>query len=914
MDQQPAPTTCTPAHISYSRSYFAQFYEHRRTLGWLVACLSLLVSSASIAKGQLPADRSTTTYLEELEQRQLFGSIIRHCELKFSESDVPDGLKSQLAARWIRSLTLQTLNLEPQAAALVWPQVRSTATRLVAETQFFPQHSLVRFQACSIGLGEARLASLYPATSDDRSQLREKGIEAARQAHHELRLFHQDIMQRAPGVPERANNTVPYPELTREQLYSLARDVQFQMLAALSVRARFYEDKDLASRIDTSREILEIAATLQPIVSNESILWWETQHQALEALRGLKDWKNWEVKWQNSPLALAPEQVLGKLTSARLEALLDQANYTESLEQANDFFVLLKKRDAESLRKVANTADLTEVTAWPEFDLARARLYLMLAIEADRLASEKSGERVDVARLGAEAQILEFSRFVAKQHGSFWSGELNRRLLSGLGTVATGNSNTVSVLLIRQMITEGNWEVARELFQTGVQQAIATANAELAIDLAVLVAGTAKQISPQAWMVEQIEAATLGFPKHPKAAVTHHYANIIAGKLAETQPAYQPNALDVWQRHTSTWPTEESTNRIRLNIAAFFAKQQNYEMAATELLAISADSPAFSTAIGQLVGVLSSVVLDSKLEGTERRQRIERWVQTIRPKLQEDNQWLRQWTLDSKRLALLLVQLQLESQDPQAAWIGTLLRIVEQQAPELNANLRSRFATVAALFEYHQVSGGTQALDRVTELGAEIAAVDLLWLAQSLEQRLPKLGLLGELELAGNNSNRSGMFRRAATLQLAVINSLRTHHTDVANNHSTWLVQQRITALLYSDRIAEAIEDAQKAAEGHEKSLPQQQWLGYCLARSNHPADATAAVIQWRKVGFLTQKNSDAWFESKYYLADSQRRTGKKTEAASVLQFLKLTEAQAWQNSPYRDQLDRLLKSIAISP
>ena len=881
---------------------------------FLLLFLFLLTWSGGSANGQLPADRSATAYLEELEQQQLFGSIIRHCEQKFSEPDVPSGLKSELAARWIRSLTLRTLNLEPQAAASVWPEVRATAARLVAETQFFPQHSLVRFQAGLIGLGEARLASLSPAISAERTELRAKGIEAARQAYRDLQSFHQEIMQRAPGVPERATTNDTYPELTRQQLYALARDVEYQMLLALAVRTRFYADNDSASRLDTAQQVLELASTLQPKVSNESILWWETQYQVLEALRGLKDWGNWDIKWQNSPLALAPEQVLGKLTSSRIEMLLDQANYREALSQANDFFVLLQKRDPTSLREVKNTADLSRVTAWPEFDLVRARLYLLLAIEADRLASEKAGERVDVARVGAEAQTLEFSRYVGKQHGSFWSGELNRRLLSGSAAVATDRTAPVSVLLIRQLMTEGQWEQVRDLIRTGVQQAIQSENVVLAMDLATLVAGIPTQIPPQPWMVEQIESVALGFPQHPRAAGTHHYANIIANKLAETQPSYRTNALAVWQRHATTWPTAETAHKIRLQIAAHFSKQEDYESAATTLLAVALDSPSHPLASRQLVGVMSSLLLDKKLDAATRADVAQRWVKEIRPLLQEDGQWLTPATVGSNRLAVVLIQLQLETTDAQASWIGPLIQLIEQQANDLDASLRSQLATVAALAEYHQVSGGTQAMERLAELGSAVAVADLVWLAQALERRLPKLGLMGELELAGNTANRSGMVRRAAALQLAVVESLKTHHPQAVEKYRGWLLQQEITALLYSERIAEAITAARSAAENNDKSLAHQQWLGYSLARSNHPEDSAAAVDQWRKIGFLTQKNSDPWFESRYYLAESQRRLGQKQEAAKLLKFLKATEGQAWENSPFRDQLDRLLKSIAATP
>ncbi|MBL8890617.1 MAG: hypothetical protein JNL67_11625 [Planctomycetaceae bacterium] len=880
-------------------------------------CFCLLpFASTGRVLAQLPADRSTNVYLEELEKQQLFGSVIRHCEMQMTVSSVPAGLKSQLAARWIRCLTLQTLALEPSAAAEVWPQVKETANRLVAETQLYPQSSLVRFQAALIGLGEARLASLYPATSTERAPLRERGVEAARQSLNDLRTLNDELLRLAPSLPQRSPANEPFPELNREQMYALARDVEFQSLAAMSVRARFYSENEQASRLDTGQQIIERAAELQPKMSNESLLWWETQYLALEALRNLQEWSQWNVKWQNSPLPLAPQQVLGKLTAARLEALLDQGSrksppdFTESLAQANDFFVLLQKRDPQSLLEVKNTADLTHATAWPEFDVARARLYLLLATEADRVASEKSGEKIEVASLGAESQILEFSREVAKQHGSYWSGELIRRLMSRSSPNGAAAA-AVSPLLVRQMITDGDWGQVRDLVQTGVRQAVEAKNPDRAFELATLVAGVPKVIGPQAWMIEQIEATALGFPEHPEAAKTHHFANVIASLLAQSQAEYQASAMEVWKRHRTTWPQTESAHKVRLLLAEALRKEGQADLAAIELLEVPASSVSFPAAIKQLTGAIHGLLYDSKLNASQRVDVADHWVKLIRPKLQANGQWLPQWTSDTKLLALLAIQLQLEAQDRQAAWISSLLKIVEPQSPDIDESVRSRFAVVATLVEYEQIAGGTTSLDQLSQLGIQITASDLVWLARALELRLPRLGLVGELELAQAGPNRAGLARRAATIQATVIAQIEAHYPQVADNNRDWLSLQKMASLTFSDRISDAIEIAKTVAGNNDKSLPHQQWLGYCLIRSNHPEDSAAAKRQWRKIGFLTQKNSDDWFEAKYYLAESQRRLGEKDEAAKLLQFVKLTEPQAWQQTPHHAQLERLLKSLA---
>lgn len=882
--------------------------------GALCLCgLLTLVPLAGLAThcwAQLPVDRSATAHLEQLEQRQLYGSIVRYCESRFNQTELPAGWRSQLAARWIRALTLQTLNLEPAAAASVWPEIRAKSQQLIAETRFFPQHFLVRFQAALIGLGEARLASLLPEVSATRGELREQGVAAARDALQQLRTLQQEILQFATTVPERTPpNATAFPELTREQLYALARDVEYQTLAAMAVRARFYGSADLASRLDTAQQMIDLATTLQPKVSNESLLWWETQYLALEALRALQDWPRWQVKWDNAPLTLAPAPVLGKMVAARLESLLDRQAMTEAVAQANDFYRLLQTRDAAGLGTIQNAGDLSDATAWPEFDVARARMYFLLAVDADRVASQSTGEMVTATRLAAESQVLDFSRAVSRQHGGFWSGDLTRRLLGSVTNTPATTAN-ISPLLLRQLISDAQWDQVQDLTQVGIAQAQASGNADLALELATLVAGTARLLEPRLWMVERIEAATLPHAAHPRAAAVHHYANILAAKLPRRDDQAVPESLAVWQRHVQTWPNVETAYQIRLQIAVALEQRQQADAAATVLLEIPPDSPSYPNASALLEPVLATDLAATGSDVARRAARAQYWVDTLRPRLQANGQWLTQWTAPSQSLALLLVQLQLESPDPQAAWIATLLRLIEQRGPTLDTALSSRLLVVSVLAEYHQAAAGQTALEALQKPSSPIQEGDYRWLAQALARRLPPLGLRGESEL-GRSAARAGMVRRAAQLQLVVTQAWETEYPDAVTSLGDWLALQKINALNFLERTPEALALARPAATAHERSLPHQQWLGYTLSRSNHPEDTAAAERQWRKIGFLTAKNSDDWFEAKYYLADAQRRLGKSDDARRLLQFVKQTENDAWQKCPHRDQLERLLKSIS---
>jgi hypothetical protein len=588
--------------------------------------------------------------------------------------------------------------------------------------------------------------------------------------------------------------------------------------------------------------------------------------------------------------------------------LLDRQQFPAALRQAEDFLVLLRKRDPSGLNEIRSMADLERSTAWPEFDVVRGRLFLALAVEADRLATESQGQVSTLARTGAEAQILEFSRKIAAQHGGYWSGELNRRLLGGVTAGAT--QGPVSLLLIRQSMADGQWEQVRALVRTGVQQAADSGNAPLAMELSTLVAGAARAVTPDGWMVQEIEAATLVFPQHSAAAQNHYYAAILAAQIAKRDPSFQGVAQDVWQRHVSMWPTAETAHKVRLQMAAALQQEQQWEAAAERLLEVDTASGAFPVAVQQLGEAITAMLFAPSQEPAQRAALAAAWAARIRPKLQANGGWIGQWSRELQHLALILIQLQLESPDPQAGWIGGLLSTIQQRAPDLDEGLKSRFLCVDVAAEYHRPAGETVSLERVIAQPDAIAQSDFLWLIQTMSHRLPKLGLAGELE-SSLTANRSGMIRRAAVVQVAAIEGLQQVYPTARDQYADWLTLQRLTALLCLERLPEALELALAVAQQHPKSLAHQQWLGYALSRSNNPADLAAAEQRWRMIGFLTGEGSEPWFEAKYYLADAFRRQGQTKEASDLLRFMKLTQSRAWETSIYRDRLERLLKSVS---
>lgn len=865
----------------------------------------LSVPAPSAAFAQLPADRSELAFLDELERRQWFGPVIRHCQRHFSDESLPPGYRSHLAARWIRSLTLATLNAEDSTDADPWEPVRQVAQRLSAETRFFPQHALVRFQASLIGLAEARLSSLLPGNGQSIEIARQRGLAAVRDALEELRQLQLELEQKAAAASPRSNNKNDFPEFSREQLQALSRDVEYQILAALAIRSRFYNASESASRDDTSLQILELGGRLQPRLSNESTLWWETQAQMLEAYRGLQEWNAWQVKWDNGPLGLAPNETLGKVTAARLEMLLDQENLPATLRQAEDFFVLLKTRDPEAIGDVAQISDLDHVTAWPEWDLARARLFLELAAAADRQAGN-TGDRPDSARWGAEAQILEFSRAVGQRHGGYWSGELTRRLLGR--SANNDQAAPVSLLLIRQRISDGQWEEVQTLTLRGIQQASAADNPDLANELAVLVAGMGRLIPPQAWMVRAIESATLTFPTHPQSGRNHYFACILAGQILKQDPSYQNEAVTVWQSHIGTWPKLPTADKTRRQLAAIFLNGQQFEEAANALNAIDLDSPEFAAAVPLLQTVFERYLGLPDLLADDATAIAEHWAQTLKLRLEEDGQWIGQWTLPRKQLALLAIQLQLQSSRPKTPWISPLLQIISERLPDLDPPLKSRTTAITLLHEFQQDTAVTPTLEALKQGQATILPADGWWLLNTLSRELPpwNLALLSSTPPAAAG-NRSGRLRLAAEIQLSLLEKLPS---PASAPEQAWATQQRIQALLHLERIPEALAAAQKAAADQPRSLPHQQWLGYCLSRSNDPADAADAERQWRKIGFLTREGTTAWVEAKYFLADAQRRGGDNQSAEKLLRYFKATQPQTWESSEFRGQLERLLQSV----
>ena len=874
----------------------------------LVGCFFVFCSvSPALLHSQLPADRSEGAFLDALERRQLFQTIAWHCEDKFQTLKGADGRRSQLASRWIRAKTLAALNADALERDSAWAEVRSLSQKLNAESRFFPQHFLVRFQSAVIGLAEARLWNLTSGSSSAGQVNREKGLTAIRQSLAQLQLLEREILNAVPKASNKTNTDDPYDQLSRSQLQALSRDVEFQVLVSLGIRAQLYgagQDAQ-ASRLDTYQQIAEQAQGLQPKIPTDSLLWWQAQQLALEALRNLDQWDQWDAKWENAVIGDAPDEALGNMAAARIDMLLDRKNWVKAKTEAGQFFKLIEIRDSASISELRAVDDLRAASAWPEFDIARSRIVMALAAQDD----ESVGNGSNRNRLAAESAVLEFSKKVAKKHGLYWAAELSRRLL---GTDSARQVGTqVSLLLLRDKIAGQKWTEVRELIDNGVQQAVASKNQSLAFDLAKLTAATARAAGPADWMVTQIETATIAFSDAPEADQLHHYANVLAALITNKDNGNLERQLAVWQRHVQNWPNRESSHALRLQLANVLVAREQFREAFAVLVAVSPDSPSFDAATKLMVPVLSDAIDQSyKAADVEPAKPFAREaVAAITPGLRKGDDWIGVWTLPKKRLALVLVQAELESDNSSALWVPDLLRKVQQQLPELDADLESRYEAVKLLADFQRSPATVIVPQWKSGDGQRIVnQADLFWLLKVFARQLPGLGI-DDSETPSANSR--GQTVKASQMIVTCFDCLGKDLTSPDSVHYRWLVIEQTKALLQLDRFNDAKQTAKALVDRFPKELFANQLLGYCLAGSNDPSDAAVAEQQWRMIAYLTQERSNDWFEAKYFVAESLRRQGKAAEALKLLSYLKLTSAQAWEACVHRSRLERLYRLLS---
>lgn len=862
----------------------------------LAGCFRLLVVALLIwsvmggparnAGAQLPRDRSDNAFIEALEQQQLFGVIAWHCEARYDDPNLSQAERSVYAAHWLRAQTLLALNAAPETQESAWQQLTELSARLLGETQLFDRSQLVRFQASVIGLARARLIRVQLKTGSG-SQEREMGLAAVRESIERLRQLQRDLVDDAAAAPPRVTDDVT-ANFSRPQLQALGNDVRFQLIACLDVRSTLYPIEDTASRRDTWSEMIKQARDLQPRLPLESPLWWQIQELALRAARRLEDWSEWDSQWEAAILGKAPPEVLGDLAAARMMHDLDR-NEAAVETNARQFMGLIKLRSPDALVGLSDLSDLSIATPWPLFDIARARLYLQRGREAGRQQQ-------------AEASVLKFADLMAQRHGRYWAAELTSELLAG-GKLG---SESVSLLLVNQAMTRGQWEEVARLIPQGIQAAIEQRQEEQALALATRAASAARASGAvEPWMIEAIEKASLTFSGNAQANQIHYYACILAANVSEQSI----KASEVWNRHLQMWPQGPVADKIRVQmLAPAQIAEQQWQATLESLSAIPLDSPVHEDAVALMTAVFGDSIRQ-QLRVDKTQAEVQRWaadwVTRWKPQLQDEGgDWVSRWNHSMKKLALLVVEAQMETGQPTDSWTNVLLRRVETFPPDLDRLGNSRLQVIEIRLKFLQSPAtfvpGTD--DGETE---QYETADLLWLAQSMSREIPLPGIREKMRSA----NDRGRGRVAAQWLLRTDRKLEGRTLTPSDRQ--WLDLYKVRSLMMVDRVEDARQLAKKLEQQQPSNLKVQQLLGYCLADSNDPTDATAAERHWRRLSQQTVEDSDDWFETKYYVAESLRRQGKNEDAYRVLAYLKLTHPDAWEKTQCHDSLERLHQLLA---
>lgn len=850
----------------------------------------LLVGPLSPLSAQFPRDRSDDAFIERLEQQQLFQVIAWHSQLRFENQQLSQAERSTAAANWIRASTLSALNADPAASESAWNQVQELSTRLEAESRLWDRGELVQLQASLVGLAQARLIrlELRSAPSDTR---RAAGLEAIRIAIDRLRQLQRDLVTAAAGAAPRIDPD-PTTAFARPQLQALGNDVAYQLLVGLGVRADLYSAADRASQSDTFQQILERSRDLQPRLTMESKLWWDVQALALEAARQLDDWDIWQSRWETGLLGNAPPEVLGKMAAAQLMHDLDRNQLKSARAHAEQFVSLINLRNPGSLESLTELTDLSNSSQWPEWDIARARLFL-------------SEQRQD-GQVGrdAESAVLSFASVVAQRHGRFWSSELTSELLAGVEGEGTG---AVSLLLVQDKIRNQRWEEVQTLISQGVRTAVQQRQPDQAIELANLAASTARSAGVQPWMIRSIEQAALAFPENSAAETTHYYACVLAANIDAER--YR-NAHEVWQRHVLQWPDTVLSDQVRINLlAGYWISHQQWDEALRGFYKIQPASPSYPAAVELMTATFTDAIQQAWQQdpsGARARKLAADWGPKWLSQLQdsEDGTWVSRWSLGEKKLGLLAIQAQLETADPNVGWTEVLMKRIENRPPDLQERGLSRKRVIETRLWFLK-SPATFSSDYIDRPAEDFLETDLIWLARTMSRDIPSPGLIN----LGQSANQRGRARAAAQVLLQILELLEQKSPDAAT--APWLELQQIRALLQVDRFEDAKQQALKLAVRQPDNLAIQQILGYCLAGSNNPTDASKAESHWRRLTQQTREDSDEWFEAKYYVAESLRRQGKTEDAFRLLSYLKLTHANAWDATAFQVHLQRLYETLA---
>lgn len=847
---------------STSRNSQCLLIWRRHAARGIVAVLALWVLNSGInepVRGQFDESVDART-VRGLAERRLYELARSHAEASLITAR-DDLERARLAAALIDVLTRNAMTSSPPQRESSWETATRRAVELDRELSGKPGSLLVSVQATLIDLARleqyVREIEIGQAGDQERVEARSLSVRIQRDIQA-LKARLLEALNRST-VNRRDN------DLDATALRGLRYNIEYQGARALILAGELYGKEDQTSRIDIMAQaesrLLECIQSIGPAES----LWWSIQSDRLRAARMAGNQRLFSSIVSSLPSAIPDQNSRNRLNTELLLGRLENGQHKEAL---------------------AIAGDESATTSTPDFDIARLKLFMVLA-------RSDSGNSKDW-----QQKALDLTSAIEASHGAWWG---RRASLMVVGVAGSTGDNTNLDLLVRvasDAQSKQQWAEAISALDAAIVQAESENenNRELAASLAFRAAAIEQDQKKHGEAAQRFEALAARYPEWPQAPSAHLMACWNMARSAGTDAGSLEKYQLALEHHIQTWPATATADQARLWLSAIFQAKQKWRESLVLLGSVAQSGALYPEALGRILDLIPFYLASQ--DSTSRR----------------NDDWL--------------IQL--------ARTLEASLRKVDESIDVTGGAQARRFAELSTLAALRWVYGVTDAVDTGDELASLVSNPE-----NAASSDRAKTLLL--VRLAWNNGDASEIKRElqgvtfdASRLELlragwggvyvdalpprscqeAILAAaeLLASQIDGAGKRSRYLWDQsRVSALASIDSDG-SIEKVRSIVAQYPADKAMQWQLGkyWLTLAARDPGQVGGALAHWRKIAVGCKTNTPEWFEAKLNVARLLVASGNTADARKLLEYMQAVPP-GWKNSPLAGEFEQLLSGLPVS-
>lgn len=758
----------------------------------------------------------------------------------------------ELVCERSRSLIDQALETRPDARASLWQQAAAAVQEFVRSQPKHPRAVLAQIQAGLVELtrGEVEREELLAAGA---AQATEEVRARLREAIRLLRAAEEQVQKLLRSPPPQSSETA----LSTRELMALSQHIAFQLARAYRNQALAY-GPDSADRINALRQAQELLAPLAQLEPDHPLAW-AARLDEIQCLRLLGDL----------------EQALGRL------ALLQKAETPEAVRHAAQAEALRLALASDKLDQALSLAEsVTQQGTRLVPDLALALLEVWLAAWQRSAAGQPMAntppQQAGASRSAEAALAQELRNRAAAlvqamgQHGPYWSRRAEALLAGSAGNLAAAGDAELVRRAAAGLFRKGQVDQALEALSQARDAALAAGDAAAAFDAGFMAAAMLESSGRNAEAATQYRAAALAAPEHPRAAEAHLQAVYLSARSpAHADQPQQYQAL--LEEHLRLWPDATTAMQARVWLGRLHELGGLWREAVAAYERVPLDDRLGGEAIAGAARAYHSLLAQEAQQGMDVRglaaaagEHFARLVEPVNGTLPD------QWSSAQREAALAAARL----------WL-LYTRDHHRQAERLLSAAMNGPPPPAP--QWQAAAQGWLVLALAAQ-GQRARAQELVGqLEQSAPEQLSALVLAIDPLLAAADAEVRG---ELASLQVALLQQLGTHSTELPEHEQAALALCRLRAVLAAEDARAALAEAQHIATAWPDAGKVQEACALLLTHSQRPELMQFAARRWQEIAARLAPGSARWVKANYYLALTWERLGQKRKAATLARYV----------------------------